>query len=326
MSENRKEVSGHSTTVAEALTGERCTCLPLSPLLSAPTREDTADSWDICDITPASQELHHDVRVRLQQLFPRSTPLSLMLLHISQLEHIHIAPHTAVLHKRRRFHAPGSFLEQVLANVRRAIRSSDQLLVHDGIGAALIFPGVDQQGMYSILERVYQSIRLLQSETVVPPLKRETDIVMGIGSYPEPATSLELLLCHASSTVHRLTLRPAIMSHVWEGKDTVSQANKPLERFVEQVENVSGPLPRGTVPFMQLPTRLPTRLKNLIPYTLALELRCAPVGRDHHCLTVAVADPTNSEIIERLHDITGMTIFPVTCEIAALDALLAEKW
>ena len=34
------------------------------------------------------------------------------------------------------------------------------------------------------------------------------------------------------------------------------------------------------IPFMQLPTRLPQRLKQLIPYQLALEIRCAPVGRD----------------------------------------------
>ncbi len=323
MSYKRREAIGNVTTSIEALTGERCTCLPLSPLLSVPPRDDTTDS---CDITPASQELYHDIRVRLHHYFPRSTPLSLLLLHISQLEHIHIAPQTAVLHKRQRFHAPASFLEQVLVNVRRAIRDSDQLLIQEGIGAALILPDVDQQGMYSILERVHQSIRLLQSETVIPPLKRETDIVMGIGSYPEPGTSLELLLCHVSSTVHRLTLRPAIMAQMWSGKETTPVANKPLERFVEQAESASENTIRGNVPFMQLPVKLPARLKILIPYSLALDLRCAPVGRDHHCLTVAVADPTNLEAIQRLSEITGMTIFPVTCEIAALDALLAEKW
>ncbi len=323
MTYKRRETTEYVTASNEAMTGERCTCLPLSPLLPVPPGDDTTDS---CDITPASQELYHDIRVRLHHYFPRSAPLSLLLLHISQLEHIHIAPQTAVLHKRQRFHAPASVLEQVLVNVRRAIRDSDQLLIQEGVGAALIFPDVDQQGMYSILERVYQSVRLLQSETVIPPLKRETDIVMGIGSYPEPETSLELLLCHASSTVHRLTLRPAIMTHIWNGKETTPVASKPLERFVEQAESVSANAARGNIPFMQLPVKLPARLKNLIPYSLALELRCAPVGRDHHCLTVAVADPSNCETIQRLREITGMTIFPVTCEIVALEALLAEKW
>lgn len=323
MSYKRREATGHSTTSIETLAGERCTCLPLSPLLPVPHKDDASDS---CDITPASQEMYRDVRSRLHHYFPRSTPLSLLLLHISQLEHMHIVPQTAVLHERQRLHAPTSFLEQVIVNVRRAIRCSDQLLIQDGIGAALILPDVDGQGMYGILERVYQSVRLLQSETVIPPLKRETDIVIGIGSYPEPATSLEMLLCHASSTVHRLTLRPAIMAHLWNGKATPPTANKPLERFVEQAESISENMARGNVPFMHLPVKLPARLKNLIPYSLALELRCAPVGRDHHCLTVAVADPTNYETLQRLREITGMTIFLVTCEVASLDTLLAEKW
>ncbi|MEO8971594.1 MAG: hypothetical protein ABI406_08360 [Ktedonobacteraceae bacterium] len=323
MSYKRREATEHSTTSIKTLTGERCTCTPLSLLLPVPYRDDASDS---CDITPASQELHRDIRAHLHHYFPRSTPLSLLLLHISQLEHIHIAPQTAVLHKRQRFHAPASFLDQVIVNVRRAIRTRDQLLIHDGIGVALILPNVDSQGMYSILERVYQSVRLLQSETVIPPLKRETDIVMGIGSYPEPGTSLELLLSHTSNTVHRLTLRPAIMTQAWDSKETSPVASKPLERFVEQAESVSENTARGKIPFMQLPVKLPARLKNLIPYALALELRCAPVGRDHHCLTVAVADPTNCETLQHLRDITGMTIFPVSCEVAALDALLAEKW
>jgi Type II secretion system (T2SS), protein E, N-terminal domain len=270
--------------------------------------------------------LHNDIRAHLHSYFPRSTPLSLLLLHISQLEHIHIAPQTAVLHKRQRLHAPASFLEQVLVNVRRAIRSSDQLLIHEGTGAALVLPAVDQAGMYSILERVYQSVSLLQSETVIPPLKRETDIVIGIGSYPEPSISLEMLLCHTGNTARRLTLRPAIMAHIWSGEDTTPIAMQPLEHFVEQAEQVSENKVHSNVPFMQLPAKLPSRLKNLIPYSTALELHCAPVGRDHHYLTVAMEDPTNRETLQRLRAITGMTIFPVTCEIVALHALLAEKW
>ncbi len=324
MSYKRREaVSPAIIPVEETLASERCTCLPLSPLLPGPLNDDATDS---CQSTPTSLALHNDIRACLHRYFPRSVPLSLLLLHISQLEHIHIAPQTAVLHKRQRLHAPASFLEQVLVNVRRAIRSSDQLLIDEGTGAALILPGVSQEGIYNILERVYQNVSLLQSETVIPPLKRETDIVIGIGSYPEPGTSLEMLLCHTSNTARRLTLRPAIMAHIWSEKDTAPIAMKPLERFVEQADNASENKAHSTIPFLQLPGKLPARLKHLIPYSIALEMRCAPVGRDHHCLTVAMENPPNRETLQRLHEITGMTIFPVICEVAALHALLAEKW
>jgi hypothetical protein len=77
---------------------------------------------------------------------------------------------------------------------------------------------------------------------------------------------------------------------------------------------------------MQLPAQLPARLKQLIPYSLALEIRCAPVGRDHNRLTVAMADPTNTESIRQLCEATGLSIFPVSCDVPALDTLLANGW
>ncbi len=82
----------------------------------------------------------------------------------------------------------------------------------------------------------------------------------------------------------------------------------------------------SNVPFMQLPAQLPSRLRQLIPYHIALELRCAPVGRDHQYLTVAMADPNNSNAVHALRELTGLTIFPVACDISALNALLGTKW
>ncbi len=78
--------------------------------------------------------------------------------------------------------------------------------------------------------------------------------------------------------------------------------------------------------FLQLPTHLPKRLKQLIPYQLALEIRCAPVGRDHDRLTMAMADPTDTNALRQLEEATGLSIFAVSCDLEVLDALLARKW
>ncbi|HJT56759.1 MAG TPA: hypothetical protein VJ761_09705, partial [Ktedonobacteraceae bacterium] len=95
----------------------------------------------------------------------------------------------------------------------------------------------------------------------------------------------------------------------------------------EDDEQVLTPHARANgTPFMQLPSRLPQRLKQLIPYELALEIRCAPVGRDHNRLTVAMAHPSNIHAIQRLREVTGMTIFPVSCEAGALETLLTNGW
>lgn len=303
---------------------EDCRCSPLSSWHEASREEQ--EEIDVEQIIPITPELNSRLRTTLLSFFPCPTSLSVLLLHVFQLEHIHIAPQSAVLHKRLRYHAPGSFLDQVLVNVRRTIRDSDQILAHDGTGAAIIFPGVDQHGAYIILERVHASISLLQAETVIPPLKRETDILLGIGSYPEPGSSLEQLLYHTGLLARRLTLRPAITTQLWSAKPTSPEETSSNRDQNNDNSLLFGQVPSSSIPFMQLPTRLPGRLKQLIPHHLALELRCAPVGRDHNCLTVALADPTDTHALQQLRATTGMTIFPVSCEITALNTLLANEW
>lgn len=305
----------------------QCTCLPLSELHKAPWHEHAQEATEnFRQVTPATAEMNSHLRAILNDCFPRSTPLSVLLLHISQLERIHIAPNSAILHKRQRYHAPPHILEQILANIRRTIRNSDHILVHAGTGFAMILPDVDRQGAHSILERVYYNINFLQPQTIVPPLKRETDILIGIGSYPDPGTSLEDLLYHTGLIAQRLTLRPAIMTQLRSMRPTNLPQVIAFNRQRGDEDHSLAAASSSGIPFMQLPTRLPTRLRRLIPYQLALELRCAPVGRDHNRLTVAMAHPTDTHAIDHLREMTNMAIFPVSCEVGALDQLLAHKW
>src|SRR6266487_156674 len=315
-----------TVTYLDSPASERCTCLPLSRLHQGAWEDHAENPEQLTEVTPATLEMNSSLRTHLENYFPCSTPLSILLLHISQLEHIHIAPELAILHKRHRYHVPASLLEQILINVRRTIRSSDHILVHTGASIAIILPDVDQEGSQALLERVYYSINLLQPETVIPPLKRETDITLGIGSYPKPGASLEDLLYQTGFIAHRLTLRPAVTTQL-RGARPAYLSEVILHYHDHDDENHHLVTARGRgIPFMQLPTRLPPRLKHLIPYNLALELRCAPVGRDHNRLTVAMAHPTDSQAIDRLREATCMSIFPVACEVKALDALLIHGW
>jgi hypothetical protein len=99
----------------------------------------------------------------------------------------------------------------------------------------------------------------------------------------------------------------------------------------QQVNNRdSAPVYRQcTIPFMDLfdvPKVLPPRLTRLLPRSLARELRCVPVGRSSRSLTVAMADPTNADSVQRLQDITGMTIFPVSCDEDDLNIFITKNW
>lgn len=327
MKQQGRGVSIPASTYIESPATDQCTCPPLSALHKAPWHEQAEDEADnFGQLIPTTLEMNGQLRTILNDYFPRSTPLSVLLLHISQLEHIHIAPKSAILHKRHRYHAPANFLEQVLANMRRTIRTSDRILVHEGTGVAIILPDVDQEGAQSILERVYYSINLLQPETVIPPLKRETDILLGIGSYPKPGASLEDLLYYTGLLAHRLTLRPAVTTQL-RGTGSTNISEVILYNRQQDYEDDSLIAARSNgIPFMELPPRLPPRLKQLIPFELALELRCAPVGRDHNRLTVAMAHPTDTQAVKRLRETTSMTIFPVACEAKMLDELLAHGW
>ena len=312
-------VSIPRTPIGKNLTAlEQCMCLPLSPQYEKAIGEKLDPESE--EMVPTSSTLNSQLRTTLQTLFPRSTPLSIFLLHTSQWERTLFSQEPELPYQRHHYHASPDLLEQVMTNVRRVMRADDQVLLQEHAGAIIIFPDVDQQGAYTILERIYHSICLLQAETLIPPLTLNTTILMSMSTYPEPATSVEQLLYFTGLPAHRLTLRPAITIQHWNASSTRIQETISKDGHVYTSTGQPG------FPFMNLPSTIPLRLQHLIPYTLATELRCAPVGRDHHCLTVAMADPTNSEHVQRLQHATGLTVFPVSCNLAELSILLTKPW
>jgi len=318
--------STSTVTYLDSPASNLCTCLPLSRLHQEVWVDHAENLEQLTEVTPATLELNSSLRAQLKNYFPRSSPLSVLLLHISQLEHIHINPKSAILYKRQRYHVPASLLEQILISVRRTIRSSDHILVHVGASIAIMLPDVDHEGSQTLIERVYHSINLLQPETIIPPLKRETVIALGIGSYPKPGSSLEELLYQTGFIASRIILRPAVMTQLHSIRSIGLVEVKLHDRNQDEENNSLVAARNSGIPFMQLPARVSTRLKHLIPHALACELRCVPVGRDHNRLTVAMAFPTDTQAIDRLRSTTGMTIFPVACEAQALDDLLEQCW
>lgn len=321
---SRKRVIAEHNLLITTPVYERCTCQPLHSLAVTLPKND--EEYPHVLIT---EELRQRLQTHLQSYFVRSTPLSILVLHLSQLEHTHITSQVVLLQKRRHYHAPQGIFEQVLVNVRRAIRENDILLVHEDIGAVLVLPDVDQQGISSILERIYNSITLLQAETIIPPLRRETSILLGIGTTTGLEASMEDLFIQASHIAREFRLRPAINTQSWNdaqpgASDTLTTRQRPVAQEREGTEASKHRYP--TIPFMLLPATIPVRLKPLLPHKVALQLRCAPVGRNHHYLTVAMSNPTNSEAIEHLQQLTGMTVFPVSCDDDALDRLLDKGW
>jgi Type II secretion system (T2SS), protein E, N-terminal domain len=320
MSMNQKKRDLPPTTSIpslEQIPPERCTCHSLSPVHKKIVNAKLEAEKE--EIVPTSSILHTRLSNTLQTLFPRSTPLSIFLLHISQWDRIH-STQQLTLPQRQHYHVSSDLMEQVIVNVRRVMRADDQIFLQEQAGAAIVFPNVDQQGAYIILERIYHSVCLLQAETLLPPLTLNTTILMGMSSYPEPASSLEQLLYFTSLAARCFTLRPAITTQLWH------TSTSPIQETASKDEHSQHAKGQAGFPFMDLPSIIPPRLQQLIPHSLATELRCVPVGRNHHCLTVAMAEPTNYEHVQRLHSATGLTIFPVSCDLEELSTLLTKNW
>src|SRR5258708_8413358 len=160
---------------------ERCTCPSLLPDLAGTTEQ----------AIPLAPALTQALQTALQDHFPGLAPFSLLLFHITCFAYVSPSsdgpdlsgtPGMPDIPQRIAYHASADLLTQILRNIRRTLRTSDQILVEtEGTGAALLFPQVDQEGMARIAERVSCSIRLLQAETIIPPLQSETEIALEFG-------------------------------------------------------------------------------------------------------------------------------------------------
>jgi Type II secretion system (T2SS), protein E, N-terminal domain len=311
--------------VSAYVSSDACDCLPPSQMHSyrnvKPEKDTLGDEQGVL----ISQKLYSELQPLLSKMLVPSTPLSVLLLHISQIVSPPLAPGSSSLYKRLHYHASPELLSQVCASVQKTIRANDKLFIYGDGGVAFVFPDVDERGLQQILERVYGSVSLLQSETMIPPLTRETTVVLGGGTYPDPASSLSALLQQMGQVVHRLILRPAITTQL-RGVTPLPASDTTLNEFI-QVSGVTTVTREASgIPYLELPKVLPEHLTQLIPYQVALELQCVPVGREHRNLTVAMVDPTNKANITRLEQITDLVIFPVTCDGKELKILLSRGW
>ncbi len=312
MKQKRREPLSYARPLQVKTIPSLCDCLLLAQPVSLQSEEELYNET----LVPLPQALYTRLHAHLSPVLPAITPYSILLLHVSQLSHEPSAKQSV------RQHSMTGFLEQLLVNIRRVIRADDELLALPDVGAAVLFPAIDQHCLASILERIYQSVTLLQAETVIPPLQHETVVQFGVGTSYSVETTVEQLLTATCCTARVFTLRPMLSPtplHEYSPSRQEFSAQRDDEAASDQQ-----PLPR--VPFMRLPTKLPVRLRHLIAHSIAQELRCAPVGRNNHCLTVAMANPANTYQLHYLTTITGMTIFPVSCVDEELDLLLDQGW
>ena len=79
------------------------------------------------------------------------------------------------------------------------------------------------------------------------------------------------------------------------------------------------------IPYLTLlPHKLPADVQRLVNRGLAQELCCFPIGRERNMLTVAMLNPQDNAALDRLHQETGLHIFPVLAHPQALQHALEQ--
>ena len=148
-----------------------------------------------------------------------------------------------------------------------------------------------QRRLWKALE---ESIHIMQENTMALPCA----MTIGHSAYPKPSPTIEQCL-------HDALIPCEIPREMQPHSDATQVASVPDEDLSIIARQLGVPY----LPF--LPRTFSNRVKRLVRPELAQELHCFPLGCAQKTLTVAMSNPQDGQILDRLRKETGMRIFPV---------------
>jgi hypothetical protein len=233
---------------------------------------------------------------------------------------IHFVYKTAGKQEPQRAQASSQHLLEV---IRPLARKTDQVFLHQQTGY-VVLPGADLQGAEIVEERLWEALlnhtrKLAAQEELLCPVQ----LTIGHGALPEPQRDVETLLHAAREVSRHFRVRPirsarphyAPVSGIDESEAVAEGEHAEISRLARKLG----------IPYLTLlPRKLPPRVLQSVNARLARELRCYPLGRERNMLTVAMLNPQDHQTLERLHQETGLSIYPVLTHQEALDNALKQ--
>lgn len=212
-----------------------------------------------------------------------------------------------------------------LDNLRSLVRRTDVVLLMKHSFYFLLL-GADEHGGALVRERLWESLLWRVHNASDDDVSRPHSMEIGCSAYPFPHK--HALKCIAAA-------RDPELSFSFSPEEPAQEAATPPNEHADELacydelSEVILPLPvlarRAGIPYLSLlPRTLPTKLRQLINPQLALELQCFPLGRERNTLTVAIANPSDRRALDRLHQETGLHIFPVLAPPHELAIALEE--
>ncbi len=240
----------------------------------------------------------------------------------------HIAMVTVTLRFERGGKTPGRVNEQseqshpttlaLMTELRRKVRRTDIVFL---LGDTMYFLllGSNLQGGQIVQTRLWDVLLWRIHNTTDGELMRPQWLTIGSSAYPEPCTNANDFLEAASETAIRFEL----VSEKQNRKLVAQQARSAQQQA--ESDELSSLARKLGIPYLSLlPRKTPQRVQQLVDLRLAQELRCYPLGRERNMLTVALSDPQDQSVLERLQQETGLHIFPVLTNPQELQIALEQ--
>ncbi len=196
-----------------------------------------------------------------------------------------------------------------LEHLRSLVRRTDSVFL-SGHTFYFILSGANQQGGEIVQERLWDALLWHINNTLEGDYLHPCRITTGYSACSAPFIDVCQCINTASEPLRSLDLQPEKSKRRTDGAKDVE-----LPELARKLG----------VPYVSfLPRKLPVRLQRLVDPMLAQELRCFPIGRDRDILTVAMSNPGDHRVLDRLRKETGLNIFPVLAHPHELQTALEQ--
>jgi hypothetical protein len=205
-----------------------------------------------------------------------------------------------------------------LENLRSLVRNTDAVFL---LGHTFYFLllGANVEGGSIVQTRLWDALLWRIHNIHHREILRPRTMTIGHSAYPLPCRELDECIAAAREALQRFDTQPEKTTR----KAAYRQA-KPVQ--LQSGEEELPALARKLgIPYLTLlPRRLPEQVQQLVNPKLAQELRCYPLGRERGTLTVAMDNPQDRTVLDRLRRETGLHIFPVLAHPCELQNALEQ--
>ncbi len=211
---------------------------------------------------------------------------------------------------------PANYPSHLMDHLRPLVRKTDSVFLLEHT-LYFVLLGSNQQGAQIVQARLWEALLWYVNNVSDPEALHLYSITIGHSAYPTPYSKISKFILAANEIVLCFDRQPERPP-----RKAVARRSTPLEP-----QDVDEELPAVArklgVPYVSfLPSEPPDEVQHLLNPELAQELQCYPLGRERNMLTVAMLNPRDHSVLDRLHQETGLLIFPVLTPSGVLQTAL----